>query len=348
MKPPKPRTQKPNLCWRWMRQAWVPFYRVTWTEDGVRKAKELKLDWKGDAQELDKLYWLARGGQHQAQAPAAQFTWRECIEAWRRDPLVQTKLAASTKKSYRLPMDQILEKNGGKDMRQTTRQAIRAALGKLADTPRKATRFAQTISLLWNYAANELDWDLGPNPARTLGHHVPQKEYEPWPDWMVQALPAAPPTVRIAAELIRGTGQRPAAAISMRRDQFRGELMEVTDEKGDERFTVYCPRALRAFLADLPPRGAHILPKNLTQPLGYSAVEKAFRIWRRSLGERARPYVLHGLRKLAIVELAEAGASDAQIQAVTNQSAEMVAYYRKRASRFALSKAAHGRTENEP
>jgi hypothetical protein len=49
--------------------------------------------------------------------------------------------------------------------------------------------------------------------------------------------------------------------------------------------------------------------------------------------ERASPYVLHGLRKLAIVELAEAGACDAEIQAVTSQSAEMVAYYRKGASR---------------
>ena len=47
--------------------------------------------------------------------------------------------------------------------------------------------------------------------------------------------------------------------------------------------------------------------------------------------------MLHGLRKLAIVRLVEAGCSDAQIQAVTGQSAEMVAYYRKLASRKILS-----------
>jgi len=51
----------------------------------------------------------------------------------------------------------------------------------------------------------------------------------------------------------------------------------------------------------------------------------------------ARPFVLHGLRKLAIVRLVEAGCSDAQIQAITGQSAEMVAYYRKLASRKVLS-----------
>lgn len=61
------------------------------------------------------------------------------------------------------------------------------------------------------------------------------------------------------------------------------------------------------------------------------------------MGENARPYVLHGLRKLAIIRLAETGCSDAEIQAVTNQSAEMVAYYRKKASRRKLSQAAHKR-----
>lgn len=59
----------------------------------------------------------------------------------------------------------------------------------------------------------------------------------------------------------------------------------------------------------------------------------------------AGAYTLHGLRKLAIVQLAESGASDAEIQAVTNQSAEMVAFYRKRADRKKLSKAAQMRRD---
>jgi len=56
---------------------------------------------------------------------------------------------------------------------------------------------------------------------------------------------------------------------------------------------------------------------------------------------------LHGLRKLAVVQLAEAGCSDAEIQAVTGQSPEMVAFYRKDASARALSKVAQTR-RNEP
>lgn len=55
--------------------------------------------------------------------------------------------------------------------------------------------------------------------------------------------------------------------------------MIVSDEKGDKTFEVYCPQSLRDFLATLPNRGAFVLSKNLTEPLGYNAVEKAFRAW---------------------------------------------------------------------
>ncbi|WP_170067141.1 tyrosine-type recombinase/integrase [Roseovarius confluentis] len=195
-----------------------------------------------------------------------------------------------------------------------------------------------------NYAATELDWPLGANPAKKLGSaYKPAREYEPWPEWMVNHLDTAPERLQIAARLILGTGQRPNAAITMRRDQFQGEWMIVHDEKGDKELEVYCPDSLRTFIEGLPRQGHYVLAKNLTEPLGYSAVEASFRKWRNSLGEHAKKYSLHGLRKLSIVELAEAGASDAEIQAVTGQSAQMVAYYRKRASKRALSKAAQER-----
>lgn len=52
-----------------------------------------------------------------------------------------------------------------------------------------------------------------------------------------------------------------------------------------------------------------------------------------------------GLLKLSIIELAEAGANDAEVQAMTGQSADMVACYRAKASRKALSKSGQERRE---
>lgn len=346
MKPPKPRIAKPRLTWRWNRhrETWEPYHRVTWTEGAKRRAREVKLDWQGSAEELDRLYWLAQSGQHTTQQAPVRYSWRACIEAWRADSVKGAgRVANSTRASYRLPMDRIMEKNGARDMRITTRTAVRGALAKLHDTPRKASRYAQTISLLWNYARRELDWPLGENPASGLATYKPARVYEPWPDWLVEKLPAAPENLRIAAALIRGTGQRPNAAISMRWDQFDGDWMEVTDEKSGTVFPVFCPSTLRDALASAPRRGDHVLAKTLRAPVGYNAVEKSFRAWRSGFGDRAEKYTLHGLRKLAIVELAEAGATDAEIQAVTGQSAEMVAYYRAKANRKRLSKSAQER-----
>lgn len=347
-RPPKPRIRKPRLTWRWSRSrggAWDPYYRVTWTENGRRKSREIRLDWKGDPERLDLLYWEAHSGRHLKQAAVPKHSWRVCVETWRADPRVQQKLADSTKAQYRRVMDAILEKNADKAMQHTTRQAVKAAVGRLAGTPRKAARYAQVVSLLWNYAANELDWPLGPNPAKKLGNYKARRGYAPWPDWMVKKLEDAPETVRTAARLILGTGQRPSAAISMRRDQFRGEWMVVCDEKAGQDLEVYCPPSLRAYIDALPVHGQHVLAKTLTTPLTYSAVESMFRSWRSRLGDHAKPYSLHGLRKLAIIELAEAGASDAEIQAVTGQSAEMVAYYRAKANRKQLSKAVQTRRD---
>lgn len=250
-----------------------------------------------------------------------------------------------TKAKYDRNIDQILEKNAAKSVRDMTRQAVLAVHAKYADTPRKADWYVQVIRLLLNFAINKLHWKID-NVAQGIDLYGRQREFEPWPAWMIGKLNEAPETVRTAAELILGTGQRPNAAIQMHRDQFHGQWMSVWDEKGRDKYEVYCPAPLREYLETLPIKGAHVLAKNLTQPLGYDAIEKSFRTWRKGLGDKAKPYSLHGLRKLSIIRLAEAGCTDAQIQAITNQSPEMVAYYRKRATRKFLSRSAHAQVES--
>lgn len=349
-KPPKPRITKPRLKWVWNanKSLWEPYHRIRWTEGGKRKEKSVLLVWNGDAKKLDDLYWACESGRHEKQKPPpSKRSWRTLVEAWRTDTRVQRKLAASTKAKYKPVMDRIVEKNGDKAVAKTTRAAVRAAHDSLSATPRKADWYVQIISLLWNYAVKKRDWPLGQNPAAGIDLFGKQREFEPWPPWMVDKLESAPEVVRTAAELILNTGQRPNAAIGMRHKQFSGEWMKVLNEKNGGEYEVYCPAPLRAFLADRPKSGAFVLAKNLTEPMGYDAVERAFRAWRSTLPNDASKYVLHGLRKLAIVRLAEAGCSDAEIQAVTDQSMEMVAYYRKQANRKVLSRSAAERNENK-
>lgn len=93
--------------------------------------------------------------------------------------------------------------------------------------------------------------------------------------------------------------------------------MVVRDEKGKQELEAYCPQELRRFVKDIPVEGQRLLSKNLTELMTYHAIEKGFSAWRLSLGRDAKQFSLHGLRKLSIIRLTEAGASDAKIQAVT-------------------------------
>lgn len=248
--------------------------------------------------------------------------------------------------SYRREMDAILEKNADKDIRHTKRQQLRKAHEKMAATPRKADKFLGTIGMLWNYGKLKLDWPLGDNPSEGIDRFGKQKEFEPWPEWMLNKLQSADTVVQQAAFLILNTGQRPNAAITMQWSQFTNGEMSLTDEKGDVIFDVHCPEPLQKFLSNTPKKGRYIIAKNLTEGLGYNAIEKRFRTWRAKLGPEAKKFSLHGLRKLAIIHLAEAGATDAQIQSITNQSSETIAYYRRLASRKKLSKAAFNKRDN--
>ncbi|MCE8006423.1 tyrosine-type recombinase/integrase [Aestuariivita sp.] len=346
---PKPRITKPHLTWKWnrYRSVWEPYHRITWTQGGKTKERAILLRWEGDRKKLDDEYWLCEAGQHLKQKAPAKYTWGELVKLWRTDPRVQSKLKPSSKLSYARDMDFILAKNKDKDVRTTTRAQVRAMHSKYADRPRKADKLITTVRMLWNYAEHKQDWPMQgkKNPAAKIDLYGRQKEWEPWPDWMIEKLPTAPEVVQCAAELILGTGQRPNAAITMRQDDFSGEWMWVLDEKGTEKFEVYCPDRLRGYLANRGKSGAFVIAKNLTEPVGYDAVEKAFRKWRASLEAKASKYVLHGLRKLAIVQLAEGGCTDAQIQAITNQSVEMIAYYRKVANRKKLSRSGQRKRE---
>ena len=105
---------------------------------------------------------------------------------------------------------------------------------------------------------------------------------------------------------------------------------------------------MRTYLANLPKSGAYILARNLTQPPGLRAVQKAVETVRVGIGVMHGPdrLVPHGWRYTAAKELAEAGCSDSEIQAVTgHKTLAMVQKYRSQADQKAASKRAQARRE---
>lgn len=136
--------------------------------------------------------------------------------------------------------------------------------------------------------AKQLDRTLGANPANGFFRSGKQREFEPWPDWVVDAFAEAIEQFQVLSRPNLGTGQSSGTAVTIRRYQLRGEWMIVRNGKGNVDIEVYYPQPLRKFIDDLRIEGRHLLPEKLTEPLTYHAVEKKFGAWKRSLGPKAK------------------------------------------------------------
>jgi integrase len=331
------REAKPFLETQKVRGRTYYYYRVTQLVGGKQKVKRIRIKAEPGTEAFDREYWSIRSGKH---APTSKTNFRALVENYMNSRRY-TSLADGTKRKYRPILDDLRAKSGHVDVTLVRRSEVEAIHEKYSATPRAADHRLQVLRLLFSHAIR-LEW-MTHNPASGVELFGRQREFEPWPDWLVAKLDTAPDDVRIFAEVILWTGQRPNAAALMKWSDIDGERMSILDEKRNERFQVYAPEGFLAFLATVPKTGQHIIAKSLRAPVGHHALSKHFRDWRDGLGPTAAPYVLHGLRKLAIVRLAEAGWTDAEIQAATNQSAQMVAYYRQKANRVRLTKNARER-----
>lgn len=332
------RESKPFIETLTVRGKQYHYYRTTVTVEGKRKVRRIRIKAEPGTQEFDRLYWEIRSGKH---THLSRTTFAALIDNYMRSRRYTT-LADGTKRKYRPILDSIREKSGHVDVTLVRRSEVEAIHEKYADTPRMADHRLQVLRLLFSHAIR-LEW-MTHNPASGVELFGKQRAYEPWPGWMVaELIENAPMDVSILGEIILWTGQRPNAAALMQWSDINGDRMTILDEKRNERFEVHAPDGFLAFLSGIPKTGAHIIAKSLRAPVGHQTLSRHFRDWRDGLGPVAKPYVLHGLRKLAIVRLAEAGWTDAEIQAATNQSAQMVAYYRQKANRVALTKNARER-----
>ncbi|WP_417676376.1 tyrosine-type recombinase/integrase [Pseudodonghicola sp.] len=323
------------------------YYRLRWTEDGKRRERYIPLPGEEDSPEFDREYWAIRSGTSEQVQKAPSTCWENLIRHYKTSVQFR-KLAPGTRRKYDPVIEALREKNGRRDVRKVTRSDVRAIHEKYADTPRKADLYVQVIRMLLNFAKRELDW-ITANPAEGMRLYGPQKEWQPWPEPAQKAFCATCEALGdemtlTAFHLGTGTGQRPGDLCAMRWDHYDGEFIAVVQDKTDERLWIYCPEELRAYLDALPKRGRYILAKNLTEPLGYDAIERRFSAVRAKAGDLCDGLVMHGWRYTAAVELAEAGCSDAQIMAVTgHKTASMVAKYRRQAGQKRLAKQAQSR-----
>ncbi len=245
------------------------------------------------------------------------------IAAYRTSPEWADK-APATRTDYDKALTPLSERYGHLPIRTMPRQFV----FKLRDdyavkdgkpTPRRANRMVNVLRLLLSWAANRGGWLKGENPALRPGRLKTGPGYRTWTaeevDGFMSSEAVGEPMKR-AAMLGLCTGQRKQDCLMMTKAARAGGVIEVTPQKTKDssavRLTIPEHPDLTGTL-DAAPRtdATTLLTRADGKPWKEDHFNHAFAAAVKAAGLSGLSF--HGLRKTASARLAEAGATDAEI-----------------------------------
>jgi integrase len=172
-----------------------------------------------------------------------------------------------------------------------------------------------------------LELDADPTHGVKRAYKVAH-EHEPWPQELIERfLHEARPSLRWAVKLALYTGRRRSDLVKMKWSQFDGEYIEVRQQKTGALLSI--PRRCGLSWKSMPRIAETILVGELGVPLTGDSLSMMIRRQLREMGVDG--YAIHGLRKNAVVALADAGCDAFEIAAITgHRTMAMVGHYARR------------------
>ncbi|MEO1474008.1 MAG: tyrosine-type recombinase/integrase [Pseudomonadota bacterium] len=282
-------------------------------------------------------YWALRAGRSERQS--SKRTMRHLIANYRKSTR-WTELKGTTRRSYEPVLIYIEKVLGDFETGKVTRQHINQGMQANAATPRKANYMASLLSVLFEHA-QDIGWRKD-NPARGVRKLKTGPGYQPWPDWLIRnTRQEATGYTLTAFELALGLGQRVADILALRWSDIEGDEIHLVQSKTGAELWIPMPAHLQAHLETVERRGLTIVQDEKGRPVTYNALRLSLARLRKKTGGDG--FSMHGLRYNKAKELAEAGRTDAQIQAITGHATvQMAAKYRKAAQQRKLAREAQG------
>jgi integrase len=270
-------------------------------------------------------------------APTKGDTIRDLIAAYERSPewaalkprTVKARLAALR---HIMPVSHLTVAGLRRKALLELRDAIAVGIG-----PGAANAFAANMAALLSWA-RERGW-IEYSPADRIkalrGGHFPT-----WTeDDFAAAMDAATPALKRALMLAVHTGQRRGDLIAARWPDMAGGVWRLRQEKTGARLAIPLHPDLAADMATWPRDAVTVLATEAKTPWDRDALTMAVMRLMEGIGRKGLN--VHGLRKLAAVRLAEAGASVHEIAAVTGHaSLAQVALYTRDVDQARLARAA--------
>ena len=186
------------------------------------------------------------------------------------------------------------------------------------DSPRMADYAVQVLSVLCSYALDRPRvYGLRANPCQGIKKRYKSDGYKLWPEDLIEAFrEAAYPELRAIFEGLLHLGQRPGDTIALTWPQYDGTAFRVKQSKTGAELWLPVHADLKAILNGLTRDSVVVFKTPQGRPWTTNWLSRE--ISRVSFGcAGQKGFTPHGLRKNAATKLAEAGAPEAEIMAIT-------------------------------
>ena len=252
--------------------------------------------------------------------------------------LKEVPLAPGTQYHYRLALD-LLDKQGvtGLSFADLTPHKANLYIQKIRrEFNGSAARMQMTVlSNLWTFARNYPDFNGGDRPNPMIGREITnpyklKREHQPWPEQVqYDFLAACDENLHLAFHLLICTGQRISDVAAMKRDQYDGTYIALTQQKDRSKtpMKIKAPKKLRDVLAKAKRSNSSdfILTHKWGQPYKVKSLSMSIGNVLRAIGHDG--YSAHGFRKNAGIMLAENGANVQVIMAALGHKTPKMALY---------------------
>ena len=292
------------------------------------------------SEEYDRAYWkIMRGDGPESKRQ----TFDKLIASYKQGPKWEG-LAPRTKKDYSKVLEYISDTIGSKNPVKMRRSTVIEAQMANKHRARFANYIPHMLSILFEHSIN-LDWQRD-NPARGVEKIKTGDCYAPWPDWALTSYrKIATGNDILLMEMAISTGQRVSDILKMKWSDIEGAGINVKQNKTGEELWIPFTSEIAELLKKTEKSGFHILSDQFGRQLKLRSVQARIRKIRLRSGTEG--FQIHGWQYTAASILAQAGATDAEIAAITgHKSLEMVAKYSRKNNQRTLATNAQAKRNN--
>jgi integrase len=260
--------------------------------------------------------------------------------------------AEGTRYNYRKHLDLLKARLGGGILVDLDQEAVEVYSAEVAREhgPSAGDDQIATISNLWEFAKGFREFKRNGriNPTTRITRHYQHdgEGHLVWPEDVIEKFDSdCPAHLQFVRMGLHYTGQRGGDVVAMKWTDFDGKRIYVVQEKTGKKLWLNCPKPLLVALKreQRKTNREYIFHHAYDAPFANAqTLSHAIRNRLHALG--FKDYVMHGLRKNAGMELAEAGATVEEIMAVLgHKTPKMAMFYCEQARQAVMNENAVGK-----